>query len=350
MLKKICKKYCVLLSILMILLMFNGCSTNKENSKNTNSNNIVKKITGDKIGKYQRNISIQLVKNDNSIYMINHKDIHLHEKAKVTLRKFNDVQDINSAEKMTEISNNNIADDSSLDNLNYYNGYLYFTWKDADKNPYVCRMKPDGTDFKKIIDITKTCTSAQRLVIYNDYMYYLDENPKVHSTILCKVSLDGTYHKVIFDDIDISTVQDVQKIDSFYIYKNNIYIESDGNIYKGPVDGSGFKKISDEGVNNLLVFKDKIYFIKDGENDQPIYVMDLDGSNKKALNRNASVLNVSNNNLYYISKKLLYKMDLDGSNDKKMSDASVDWCSILDESTIICGEDYSTKSIIITDK
>lgn len=85
-------------------------------------------------------------------------------------------------------------------------------------------------------------------------------------------------------------------------------------IYRVKKDGTGLQRISIEGTDEFFIHKDKIFY-KSLENDRKIYTMNLDGSQRKAMDGKTIA-----NSVIEICSALKDKVDFDITNDK-MSEA-----------------------------
>lgn len=201
-----------------------------------------------------------------------------------------------------------ISDTNTITDISYYDGYLYFTvdyyfcLKGTDRScTYVCRMKTNGNDFKKL-------GPGQSPVIYNKKIYYIQENTKLDPDFnneevvseivgIGRMSLKGSSKKTLIKNTD--------NINTLCILNDKIYYFNDNKtLFSANMKGNNSAKITSTNYGYFLgVDNNKLYFLDQDYNDEVVY--QYTPSNKKivsVLNYSASsknTLGLYNGYIYY---------------------------------------------------
>lgn len=183
--------------------------------------------------------------------------------------------------------------------LTYYKEWLYFCSDLGGSDYYICRMKPDGTEFTTLIQ-----SREWYMNIYDDVIYFINYD-RNHS--ICSMNLDGSNYQELLSD--------------------NYYYD-------------------------LCVANDKIYF-SESEEQRNLYSMNLDATGKDLLHdsytRNT---NYFNGKLYYVNtNRELCRCDMNGNNIEIIADSySYEYISILPNLICCCdANDYDNVYIIEND-
>lgn len=130
---------------------------------------------------------------------------------------------------------------------NIVGDWLYVDLKYAeDENYYICRMKKDGTEIERIVQVY----GLENMLVKDGYIYYLAKN-KEKKYALYQVKLDGTEEKVIYVSDNIKKIYDV--VDGWLYYEN--YDEQERCVRRIKTDGTG-----DEVVLQILNFGKVTYY------------------------------------------------------------------------------------------
>ena len=190
----------------------------------------------------------------------------------------------------------------------HYYGYLY--------GPIV-RMKKDGSDTQIILDGNNT-----KMLIVGDWIYFINNDDRsiykitVEGEKLTKIVEGNCYRLQYKDSWLYYTIYDKESRIST-LYKINI------NTCKNSI------KLTEGNWDSLILYKDWIYYSAYSENNDMLYRMKEDGSEKVQLfSQSVYSFSVANDKIYFIFNdkepekhyKVLYEMDLDGKNIKKMID------------------------------
>ena len=164
--------------------------------------------------------------------------------------------------------------------LNIYNDYLYYI---NDENS-VFKMKKDGSDRQRIIE------EATSMYVENNYLYYINDNM---FDGLFKLNLETNKSKEI---IGTGVIE-------FIVYKGNIYYISDEDnmLYKADVNGKNIQIISTDYLSNICIVNDKIYAINHTDGNS-IYEINLDdGKSRRILSMDSAL---KNNGYIIVSNKI----------------------------------------------
>ncbi|OAB42376.1 DUF5050 domain-containing protein [Paenibacillus glacialis] len=150
---------------------------------------------------------------------------------------------------------------------------------------------------------------------YEDWIFF--NNPLDQGT-LYKEKLDGTDRHKINDDVFV---------DNLNMINEKLYYVSGNTIYKSDIDGTNREIVMELGLGGphlMSVVGDWIYYTKGTSMFMPLYRIQTDGTSNQLLEKNeVSSIAVVDGKIYYtmyLSK--LFIMDVDGSNKKKLLDGS----------------------------
>ena len=154
--------------------------------------------------------------------------------------------------------------------LNIYNDYLYY----INEENSIFKMKKDGSDRQRVVE------EATNMCIENNYLYYINDNMFEG---LFKLDLGTNKNK------EITNI----KIKEFTIYKEYIYYinEEDNQLYRIDINGNNNQNISTDNLSNICVTNDKIYALNSTDGNS-IYEFSLDGTeNRKILSMDKTLKN-----------------------------------------------------------
>ncbi len=183
--------------------------------------------------------------------------------------------------------------------LNIYNDYLYY----INEENSIFKMKKDGSDRQRVVE------GATSMYIENNYLYYINE--KMFNSLF-KVDLETNKSEKIIDT----------EIKEFTIYKEYIYYisDEDNQLYRVDINGNNNQNVSTDNLSNICVVKDKIYAINKTDGNS-IYEFSLDGlENRKILSMDNVLKNdgyIIVNNMIgilkeFITENYIYFYDLNG--------------------------------------
>lgn len=228
--------------------------------------------------------------------------------------------------------------------LNIDKNYLYFsstTYSGSNNDvgkDLICKIKLDGSESKILFEGNDAFGDyGSYLTLKNGRLFFINKSGNIVSidtegknlTTVCKdncesISISDEYIYYINND---DTVK--------YSYKNmhgDPSQQENGKIYRIGFDGSGREKISDDGASSIAIYDEYLYYtnLNDGE------VMDSEGDS------------------WYSGK--LYRTNLDGKNKKKITNDAVssfnideDWIYTCDIYTIIRINKNTSEKQHITD-
>lgn len=222
--------------------------------------------------------------------------------------------------------------DKTVYYLNPVEDYLYFT--SPNEKDAICKIKKDGTDFKKIFD--KYC---HELTYYNGWLYFSsdlgDSNYKI-----CRMRLDGS---------DLTFLADCR---AWYmnIYNDKIFFcnYDDGrSIYSMNIDGSEYKLLRSGECCDLCVVENKIYFSTNME-DRNLHSVDLNGNNEEVLiGSYVKNTNYYNKKLYFVNEEgAICCCDLNGNNLQVLFNDSTSYTFITLLPGKICCRNSSNNELI----
>jgi hypothetical protein len=143
----------------------------------------------------------------------------------------------------------------TISDISYYNGYLYFESEyyegtDGGSKPYICRIKTNGTSFKKL-----GCGKSPK--IYNSKIYYIRGSmgtvygePEMTCLGIARMKLNGDSKKTLLKS---------DTINAFQIVKNRIYYIDDDWLLSMNMSGNDGKYFL-SGVCQLLSDGTHIYY------------------------------------------------------------------------------------------
>lgn len=183
--------------------------------------------------------------------------------------------------------------------LNIYNDYLYY----INEENSIFRIKKDGSDRQRVVE------EATNMCIENNYLYYINDNMFEG---LFKLNLETKKNK------EITNI----KIKEFTIYKEYIYYinEEDNHLYKIDINGNNNQYISTDNLSNICVVNDKIYALNSTDGNS-IYEFSLGGAeNRKILSMDKALKNngyIIVNNMIgilqeFATQKYIYFYDFNG--------------------------------------
>jgi len=168
------------------------------------------------------------------------------------------------------------------------------------------REKPQGGDepLKNSGNTPCNILNTGFAAMDDNWVYFSDD------TGLFKMKKDNTQKVKVCDDR--ATYLNVS---GDYIYFNSY---DKGEIFRAKTDGTGREKISDDDGSYISISGDSIYYInRDFRNEnlvRGLYSMDIDGNNKKILDRGiVSSAAVMGRWIYYLKDNRLFRIKDDGT-------------------------------------
>lgn len=234
----------------------------------------------------------------------------------------------------------NIVYDKKVYYLNSVEKYLYFV--SPTENHAICRIKKDGTDFKKIYDNYSNVNYCYELTYYNGWLYF-SSNLGGSDYHICRMRLDGS---------DLTVLADCW-IWYMTIYNSKIIFcnYDDGkSICSMNTDGSGYKVLRSGECSDLCVVDNKIYFSTDMKN-RKLHKIDFDGNNEEV------IIDSYTRNTNYYDKKLYFVnsqgeiccCDLNGGNLCVLFNDLISYSYITLLPEKICGYDSNNDKLIVYD-
>lgn len=222
---------------------------------------------------------------------------------------------------------------SHISNVNVNNDWIYFALTETKEinhygatreisTYYICKIKFDGTCFKKL-----SKTRIEDMWIYGDKIYYSKYRKNGAAGIFC-MDINGNNDKLLFDKENIW----------FGIYNHKIYclvlgelnVENDDvNLFQWDIgDESGnfqelaiFKKMSGK-MDRICMRGENLYYLDEDEGE--LYKANINNEDQKLLRKGVSEFCIQNNKIYSIEcfsaedKDKLCVLDLDGTNLKSI--------------------------------
>lgn len=210
--------------------------------------------------------------------------------------------------------------DGFISNLNIVGDWIYFT-----DNYKICKIKTDGSGYKKISDNIFT----GEFIIIGDWIYFESEG-------LNKMMLDGSHRSKIID----CEIADFN-INGDWIYFSNI--NDKNRLYKVRIDGSKTTKLSEDTCGFINISDGWIYY-KNFNDSNRIYKIKLDCTNKSKVTTNAvNYFNVIGDIIIYEGENNLSKVTIGGENETIITDTEYNCINIVDD-YIFC-YNYGEKSL-----
>lgn len=177
----------------------------------------------------------------------------------------------------------------SVDGLNYWDGYIYYS--SYDDKECINRIRPDGTGREKLTDIP-----AEDINIVNGKVYFSSKDEALAEELVNQ------------------------------------------GIYEMNLDGSGLKRITTDDATNLCVHANRIYFINRYD-DYKLYSMNLSGGDRKVVTSDfVYIFTVSDEWIVYGTSAGLFRIHDDGAGKIMLSDQSAQALGMDDEGNIyFCG-------------
>lgn len=193
-------------------------------------------------------------------------------------------------------------------------GWIYCT---VDKegvgglyDPHIYKVRTNGKDGKFL-------GQGFKPIVYKNKIYYI----KLKGDPQWDLKIAGLY-KMSLSGKNVTSIKKASEISDFIVYKSNIYyISCDNNKYylnKTTLSGKLLKKIKfyHEEYGNLKVYSNYIYFDYRGG----VYKIKTNLTSKSKVLSNASLIDVSNNYIYYSNSdsvtQNIYKMNLNNKKKK----------------------------------
>lgn len=195
--------------------------------------------------------------------------------------------------KIKEIANTNWVRD-----ISYYKGYLYFTvdyfyyLKGTDgTQTYICRMKKDGTEFKKLAVGDSSC-------IYKGKLYYRSG----------KLSQDAS----------------------------GVFSTDCIGISRMTLTGKSKKRLVSGNINSLYIVGGKLYYTTatPGSTSASLYCVSTSGKSKKLLRSGVESMVSDGSSIYYCLSKEVRRIN--GANRKDSRLFGTDWITSQYEAGVIC--------------
>ncbi len=194
--------------------------------------------------------------------------------------------------------------------LNYIDGKLYGV-TDISETAQIVMIESYDAEYVVLRE-----EPARSLQVVNDMMYYQDATDGT----LRKMSITGGEETILVDELCFYPV----------VYKDRIYFQKDGDIeslYSMALDGSDMTKINDVRSYMPVIHRDKIIYMAQENGVYSLRRMDLNGENEEILDpSNVGYINVHQDKLYYVSEEDVSTMrciDL-MSEDLEIQDISLD--------------------------
>lgn len=224
--------------------------------------------------------------------------------------------------------------------INVIGEWVYYI--SGDNTPYIYRTKTDGSLTELVLE-----NPAYYMFIKDGYIYYDSSNGisklKLNSlkgdngTPIAKASNYSYFY--IFHDLIYVLVGGMNVIDP--ISGRSEWIS---NLYTMNLNGSNFKKLSNDNLSTYTFYNDYIFYFNIEK--QKYYRMNLNGSNKIQLfSSPINSFTIYNNNIYFTgygeNQNNIYKSDLNGkgivkitNNSSNLNSASINYInplSIIDD-------------------
>ena len=186
----------------------------------------------------------------------------------------------------------------------------------------ICKIKNNGVS--KSIIYEDSDISIYSINALNGYIYFTGILSGEYSSA---DEIDNKIYRMKNDGSDLEVINDNNFSNlyySFYAIDDKIYfVGTDNNIYKMNLDGTAIEKISDNQSGFLGVTEKYILFDKyETENEnytQETYIMNLDGSNARAVlpGKNLTNVNIENDYIYYINEdKYMCRTKIDSNEEE----------------------------------
>lgn len=215
--------------------------------------------------------------------------------------------------------------DDEANNINVYNGFIYYTNETDGGKIY--KMKIDGTGNTKLSDDSR----SSNVSVVDGFIYYTNKNGGIY-----KLKIDGSEKGKITYDV----AQFINVSDDFIYYRNG---SDNGAIYKISINGEHMTKLNDDNATMVVVSGNFIYYTK--LNSEGIFRMDLSGNNGTRIYSETAPFNVDDDYIYFLlNGGDIYRMGLTGENMVKLSaGTSVSYISALNKSLYFADFIYENK-------
>lgn len=145
--------------------------------------------------------------------------------------------------------------------LTYYDGWLYFSSDFGDSDLHICRMRPDGSN----LTILANCR-VWYMTLYNDKIYFCNYDD---GKSICSMNIDGSEYKLLRSG----------ECCDLCIVNNKIYFSTNmeyRNLHSIDINGNNEEVLINSYVRNTNYYNKKLYFVNlNGE----ICSCDLNGNN-----------------------------------------------------------------------
>ncbi|MCQ2519386.1 MAG: DUF5050 domain-containing protein [Lachnospiraceae bacterium] len=191
---------------------------------------------------------------------------------------------------------------SNLFSINVYDGFLYGISYVNGTDTVIIKQNLKNKECEILRE------NAYEISIVNDVLYFTDESWKLYSR-----PLDSSEETCIIPDKSYQPC----------VYKDKVYYinGADGNkIYECDLTGDYFKKLSEDNVSNLIVYKDYIYFSVNTDGIGSIRRIAIeDGTEEKLADVNAGCINIYEDKLYFTDINDLQYINYIDINNKELN-------------------------------
>ena len=198
-----------------------------------------------------------------------------------------------------------LSDQKGISHINVYNNLVYYVCFDN-----IYKVNTDGTDLQKFIN------NATSLYIVDDWAYYTDRS----NGALRRTPLDRFEPKLIIG----------QRVSNFYIQHNKIFWGNNIDLNCADLDGSNLKTYENVYSQGLVIYKNRKY------TDGSLRKQNLDGSNSQEfVEQGVYDITIQNDWMYFTYNEnndgfyYLYKMKTDGTCLTKLNDIYTDNVSVV---------------------
>lgn len=223
----------------------------------------------------------------------------------------------------------NVGNNSN--NFGYANiqkGWIYYMSLSEDSMEIsINKIKTNGT--KKTV-LAQKDWEVYSINVVGNYIYFVAFEPVAETEETTSEYKNNKIYRMTTDGKELTVINDNDFSDdciSIYVIKDKVYyIGSDYNIYSMDTNGEKKTKINDNETGYIGVTDKYILFNDYPENPQSetdyiTYIMDLDGSNIRAVNGNRLYnANIVGNYIYYVNEdnNEIRRINMDGTNDIKI--------------------------------
>lgn len=300
------------LVLIVISLMLVSCNKNDAVNLNVTEPKSVETNVDTEVSEEKDDLVVEVNEHIDcitSVYNIDNYGIATHYSNMLIYTDFKEKAlvglDLDTDKKIT------ISEKMYLD-LQVYDGWIYGSAFDDDGQFYVTKVRPNGTDEKRIIE-----SGIGKFHIVDDEIIYVKDNGSIFSLSLLN-GKSQLIHNTNLYYVDIT-------IHKGFIYYYNYEVD---NVVRIPIDGGEVEKVLHQDLQSFIVDDKGLYYLT----DEGIYLFDsINNTHNLIVEGGVSSFNIINEVVYYgdFLDMTGYKYDMTSKKREAIIEGRIDKISIV---------------------